>query len=120
MKVDGGGGGGGVDVRMKVQEEGVEGEEMAAKQYPPTQTRPKPFTKDEIFCTKPFTGCGFMQFIYSTHQNPPIITNKYNYFLQNGLFTKHINVQPTQASERMSQRLNYGDKSRHICVCVPP
>ena len=46
MKVDGGGG---VDVRMKVQEEGFEGEEMAAKQYPPTQTRPKPFTKDEIF-----------------------------------------------------------------------
>ena len=56
MKVDGGGGVGGVDVRMKVQEEGFEGEEMAAKQYPPTQTRPKPFTKDEIFCTKPFTG----------------------------------------------------------------
>ena len=27
------------------QKEGGEGEEMAAKQYPPTKTRPKPFTK---------------------------------------------------------------------------
>ena len=64
MKVDGGGG---VDVRMKVQEEGFEGEEMAAKQYPPTQTRPKPFTKDAIFCTKPFIQGAVLCNLFTVH-----------------------------------------------------
>ena len=73
------------------QKEGGEGEEMAAKQYPPTKTRPEPFTKKTY---------DFLQNNYFLHYYVLNQKKMYNLFTNCFLFTKQGKIQPRQISKQ--------------------